>query len=82
MTVSGPYSLEELRGLLKERLEFDLGSVPGISFVEVAGGSDPEVRVVLDERPMEALGLWPFDVDGTLARALAILLCSSVSPRF
>ncbi len=71
MTVSGPYSLPELRGLLKERLEFGLGSVRGVSSVEVAGGSDPEVRVVLDERRMEALGLRPFDVDTALARALA-----------
>lgn len=71
VTISGPYSLEELRGLLKERLEFGLGSVPGVSSVEVAGGAAPEVRVVLDERRMKALGLRPFDVDATLARALA-----------
>ncbi len=71
VTVSGPYSLQELRALLKERLEFGLGSVPGVSSVEVAGGSDPEVRVVLDERRMEALGLRPFEVDAVLARTLA-----------
>lgn len=71
VTVSGPYSLQELRGLLKERLEFGLGSVPGVSSAEVAGGSDPEIRIVLDERRMEALGLRPFDVDAALARALA-----------
>lgn len=70
-TVSGPYSPEELRGLLKERLEFGLGSVPGVSAVEVAGGSEPEVRIVLDERRMEVLGLRPFDMDTALARALA-----------
>ena len=70
-TISGPYSIEELRALLKERLEFGLGSVPGVSSIEVAGGSDPGVRVVLDERRMEALGLRPFDVDGALVRALA-----------
>ncbi len=70
-TVSGPYSVEVLRGLLKERLELGLGSVPGVSSVEVAGGSEPEVRAVLDERRMEALGLRPFEVDTALARALA-----------
>jgi HAE1 family hydrophobic/amphiphilic exporter-1 len=70
-TVSGPYSLQELRGLLKESLELGLGSVPGVSSVEVAGGSDPEVRVVLDESRMEALGLRPFEVDAALAMTLA-----------
>ena len=71
VTVSGPFSLQQLRMLLKERLEFGLGSIRGVSSVEVAGGSDPEVRVVLDERRMEALGLRPFDVDAALAKALA-----------
>ncbi len=70
-TVSGPYSLEELRGLLKERLEFGLGSVPGVSSVEVAGGSDPEIHVILDEKRLEALGLRPLEVDAALAGALA-----------
>ncbi len=60
MTISGPYSLQELRGLLKERLELGLGSAQGVSSVEVAGGADAEVRIVLDERRMEALGLRPY----------------------
>jgi HAE1 family hydrophobic/amphiphilic exporter-1 len=71
MTVSGPYSLQELRGLLKERLEFGLGSAQGVSSVEVSGGADPEVRIVLDECRMETLGLRSFDVDAALAKALA-----------
>jgi HAE1 family hydrophobic/amphiphilic exporter-1 len=71
VTVSGPYSLQELRELLKERLEFGLGSIRGVLSVEVAGGSDPEVRVILDEKRTEALGLRSFDVDAALAKALA-----------
>ncbi len=71
MTISGPYSLQELRGLLKERLELGLGSAQGVSSVEVAGGADTEVRIVLDERRMEALGLRPYEVNAAVAGALA-----------
>ncbi|HEX2695011.1 MAG TPA: efflux RND transporter permease subunit, partial [Acidobacteriota bacterium] len=71
VTVSGPYSLQELRGLLKDRLEFGLGSVQGVSSVEVTGGSDSEVRVVLDEARMKALSVRPFEVDAAIARTLA-----------
>ena len=49
MTVSGPFALMELRALVKDRLEYGLGSIRGVSSVEVVGGSDPEVRIVLDE---------------------------------
>jgi HAE1 family hydrophobic/amphiphilic exporter-1 len=48
-TVSGRYGLQELQELVKEKLEIGLGSVRGVSGVEVAGGSEPEIRVTLDE---------------------------------
>ncbi|MCK7583470.1 MAG: hypothetical protein MZV65_53350 [Chromatiales bacterium] len=38
MTVSGPYGLQELQELVKEKLEIGLGAVRGVSGVEVAGG--------------------------------------------
>jgi HAE1 family hydrophobic/amphiphilic exporter-1 len=40
-TVSGDYGLQELQELVKEKLEIGLGSVRGVSAVEVAGGSEP-----------------------------------------
>ena len=70
MTISGPYSLQELRGLLKDRLEFGLGSVRGVTSVELAGGCDPEVRVMLDENRLTALGVLPFEVAAALAKAV------------
>ncbi|MBM3306694.1 MAG: efflux RND transporter permease subunit, partial [Candidatus Aminicenantes bacterium] len=48
-TVSGDYGLQELREAVKEKLEIGIGSVRGVSAVEVMGGSEPEVRVVLDQ---------------------------------
>jgi len=70
MTVSGPFSLQEMRGFLKERLEFGLGSIRGVSSVEVTGGADPEIRVVLDEARLAALGIRPFEVNAALVRAV------------
>jgi len=61
-TISGDYSLQELREMLKERLEFGLGSVKGVAGVEVLGGSDPEVRITLDREKTQALNIHPYQV--------------------
>ena len=60
----------ELRALVKDRLEYGLGSIRGVSSVEVVGGSDPEVRIVLDEKRLEALGIRSFDVGAAIDAAL------------
>jgi len=62
-TVSGSYGLQELQELVKEKLEIGLGSVRGVSGVEVAGGSEPEIRVVLNKDKIEAYGLHPYTVN-------------------
>jgi len=69
-TVSGRYGLQELQELVKERLEIGLGSVRGVSGVEVAGGSEPEIRVVLDEDRIKALGLHPYTVNAAIGARL------------
>ena len=69
-TVSGRYGLQELQELVKEKLEIGLGSVRGVSGVEVAGGSEPEIRVVLDEDRIKALGLHPFTVNAAIGARL------------
>ncbi len=69
-TVSGRYGLQELQELVKEKLEIGLGSVRGVSDVEVAGGSEPEIRVVLDEDRIKALGLHPYTVNAAIAARL------------
>ncbi len=69
-TVSGRYGLQELQELVKEKLEIGLGSVRGVSDVEVAGGSEPEIRVVLDEDRIKALGLHPYTVNAAIGMRL------------
>ncbi|MGB8958507.1 MAG: efflux RND transporter permease subunit [Candidatus Aminicenantales bacterium] len=69
-TVSGRYGLQELQELVKEKLEIGLGSVRGVSGVEVAGGSEPEIRVVLDEDRIKAIGLHPFTINAAIGARL------------
>jgi len=61
-TISGNYSLQKLREMVKDKIEFGLGSVPGVARVSVIGGTDPEVRVTLDKAALKALGLEPLQV--------------------
>jgi hydrophobic/amphiphilic exporter-1 (mainly G- bacteria), HAE1 family len=69
-TVSGRYGLQELQELVKEKLEIGLGAVRGVSDVEVAGGSEPEIRVTLDEDRIKALGLHPYTVNAAIGARL------------
>jgi len=69
-SVSGDYGLQELQELVKEKLEIGLGSVRGVSGVEVAGGSEPEIRVVLDEDRIKAYGLHPYTVNAAIGARL------------
>jgi len=69
-TVSGDYGLQELQEMVKEKLEIGLGAVRGVSSVEVAGGSEPEIRVVLDEDRLKAFGLHPYTVNAAIAGRL------------
>jgi HAE1 family hydrophobic/amphiphilic exporter-1 len=61
-TVSGDYPLQKLRELVKSKLEFGVGSVQGVSRVDVGGGSDAEIRVSLDKEKLKAYNIPPFQV--------------------
>lgn len=69
-TVSGDYVLQELQEIVKEKLEIGLGSVRGVSGVEVAGGSEPEIRVVLDKGKIKAYGLHPYTINAAIGARL------------
>ncbi|MBP7706695.1 MAG: efflux RND transporter permease subunit [Candidatus Aminicenantes bacterium] len=69
-TVSGRYGLQELQEIVKEKLEIGLGAVRGVSGVEVAGASEPEIRVTLDEDRVKALGLHPYTVNMAIGARL------------
>jgi HAE1 family hydrophobic/amphiphilic exporter-1 len=67
-SISGDYSLHKLRELVKEKIEFGIGSIKGVAGVEVRGGSDPEIKVILDRERLKALNLSPYQVYGALMR--------------
>ena len=58
-TISGNYSLQKLRELVKDKLEIGLGSIKGVAQVEVTGGSDPEISIILDEKKLKSLKIQP-----------------------
>lgn len=61
-TISGDYSLHRLREIVKEKVEFGLGSVKGVSMAEITGGADPEIRVVLDREKLKSLNMHAYEV--------------------
>jgi HAE1 family hydrophobic/amphiphilic exporter-1 len=62
-TISGNYSLQKLREMVKEKVEFSLGSVQGVSGVSVGGGSDPEILVTLDKKLLKTYDIQPYQVN-------------------
>ena len=69
-TISGDYPLQTLRGMAKDKIEFGIGSVRGVAQVDVWGGSDPEIRVVLDKKTLQALNLQPYAVTRAISDRL------------
>jgi len=62
-TISGNYSLQKLREMVKKKIEFSLGSVQGVSSVSVVGGSDPEILVTLDKKLLKTYDIQPYQVN-------------------
>jgi len=59
-TISGNYSLQKLRDLVKDKIEMGAGAVKGVAEVEVSGGSDPEIKILLDKEKLKALNIPPY----------------------
>lgn len=70
MTISGPYTLQRLREMVEDKLKFGMGAIKGVSRVEITGGAEAEVRVILDKKAMKAFDLQPFAVNAALAQRL------------
>ncbi|MFQ6070013.1 MAG: efflux RND transporter permease subunit [Candidatus Aminicenantales bacterium] len=62
-TISGNYPLNKLRELVKDKLEYAIGSVKGVAGVQVGGGADPEIKITLDKKKMKALNIQPYEVN-------------------
>jgi HAE1 family hydrophobic/amphiphilic exporter-1 len=61
-TISGNFSLQKLRELVKDKIEFGIGSVQGVARVQVGGGSDPEIRVTLDKKKLKSYDIQPYEI--------------------
>ena len=61
-TISGSYSLHKLREYVKDRIEIGIGSIKGVAGVSVTGGSDPEIKILLDKEKLKAFGISPYTV--------------------
>jgi HAE1 family hydrophobic/amphiphilic exporter-1 len=59
-TISGNYSLQMLREMVKEKIEIGVGSVKGVAEVEVSGGAEPEIKIILDKERLKALNIHPY----------------------
>jgi len=61
-SISGNYTLQKLRELVKERIEFGIGSIKGVAQVDVTGGADPEIKIILNKEKTKALNINPYQV--------------------
>jgi len=60
--ISGDYSLDTLREIVKDKIELGLGSIQGVSSVAVTGGADPVIRILLDDKRLKALDIHPYRI--------------------
>ena len=60
--ISGDYSLNALREIVKDKIELGLGSIQGVESVTVSGGADPVIRILLDEQKIKALDIHPYQI--------------------
>ena len=65
-TISGNYSLQKLREMIKDRLENTIGAVKGVAGVDIWGGSDPEIKIMLIEDKIKSLNIQPFLVSSQI----------------
>ena len=70
-TISGSIQLQKLRELLKDKLEFGIGSVKGVALVTIVGGSEPEIRVLLDKKKLKDYEIQPYLVNFRISQRLS-----------
>ncbi len=69
-TISGDYTLHKLRELVKDKIEIGIGSIKGLASIEVTGGADPEIQILLDENKLKALSIHPYTISNALRQRL------------
>ncbi|MBN2358429.1 MAG: efflux RND transporter permease subunit [Deltaproteobacteria bacterium] len=68
MLVTGPYPLDQLRRITEKEVKPRLERLPGIAAVDVSGGLEREIHVVLNPARMAALGIDVNAITGAVFR--------------
>jgi HAE1 family hydrophobic/amphiphilic exporter-1 len=68
-TISGNYSIQNLRAMIKDKLEYAIRSVKGVAGVEVTGGSDPEIKIIIDKKKTKALNVHSYQIFNALRQS-------------
>ncbi len=68
-TISGNYPIQKLRTIIKDKLEYAVRSVKGVTGVEVTGGSDPETKIIIDKKKAKALGVHSYQIFNALRQS-------------
>jgi HAE1 family hydrophobic/amphiphilic exporter-1 len=69
-TISGSYPLQELRELTKTRIEYALRSVKGVARVEVTGGADPEIKIIVNRNKAKALNVHSYQISNSIRQSI------------
>ena len=67
LSISGERSLKELTGFAKNFLKKRLETSQGVGSVEIVGGSEREIQVLLDLDKINAMGITPDQIEGAIA---------------
>jgi len=59
-SIYGPYSLQDLKEIVRKRVVNRIDGVKGISKIELEGGADTEIRIELNQNRLEALNIHPY----------------------
>jgi HAE1 family hydrophobic/amphiphilic exporter-1 len=66
LSISSDRSLKEITGFTKNFLKRRLETTPGVGSVQVIGGAEREIRVLLDLDKVNALGITPDQIAGAI----------------
>jgi hydrophobic/amphiphilic exporter-1 (mainly G- bacteria), HAE1 family len=75
--LAGPYEIEQLTGFGKD-LQDEVERISGVTKVELTGGSDREIRILVDRFALDQFGLSLAQVTAAISRANATIPVGSI----
>ncbi|MEW6457022.1 MAG: efflux RND transporter permease subunit [Acidobacteriota bacterium] len=65
-TISGDYTLHELRQIAEERIKIPIRSIKGVSDVLIRGGSQPEIKIIVEKEKLDFYNMYPQEIISNL----------------